>query len=78
MVLYHERRFTKLDYACASLVNAMPLLRKLVAETSRKNLLVKACDLYLMCEVFETELRVLAYFTQMVTLPLLNCIEQCS
>ena len=78
MALYHERRFTKLGYACASLVKAMPLLRKLVAETTRKNLLVKACNLYLECEVFETELRVLAYFTRMVTLPLLNCIEQCS
>ena len=78
MVLYHERRFTKLGYSSASLVHALPLLRRLVAETGRKNLLVKACSLYLECEVFETEFRVLAYFTQMVTLPLLNLIQKCS
>ena len=78
MTLYQERRFTKLGYASASLVHALPLLRRLIAETGRKNLLVKACTLYIECEIFETELRVLAYFTQMVTLPLLSCIEQYS
>ena len=37
MTLYQERRFTKLGYAFASLVHALPLLRQLIAETGRKN-----------------------------------------
>ena len=43
-------------------------------DTSANNLLVQACKLYLESEIFLTELKVLAYFTHKVTLPLLNCI----
>ena len=74
MSLYHERRFTKLGYAAASIVNAFDLLKQLVTETSANNLLVQACKLYLESETFLTELKVLAFFTHKVTMPLLNCV----
>ena len=48
----------------------------LLAETSKSNLLVEACKLYMGCELFLTELKLLAYFTHKVTLPLLNCVEK--
>ena len=75
MSLYHERHFTKFDYSAASFIHAHPSLEMLLAETSKTNLLVEACKLYLECEFFWTELQVLAYFTYKVTLPLLNCVE---
>ena len=76
MSLYHERRFTKLGYSAASLIHAVPLLQMLLDETSKSNLLVEACKLYLECEFFLIELQVLAYFTYKITLPLLNCVER--
>ena len=74
MSLYHERRFTALGYAAAAILAAWFLLKKLLMDTSANNLLVQACKLYLESDVFLTELKVLAYFTHKVTLPLLNCI----
>ena len=74
MSLYHERRFTALGYAAAAILAAWFLLKKLLMDTSANNLLVQACKLYLESEVFLTVLKVLAYFTHKVTLPLLNCI----
>ena len=76
MSLYHERRFTKLGYSAGSILHAYPLLQMLLAETSKSNLLVEACKLYMGCELFLTELKLLAYFTHKVTLPLLNCVEK--
>ena len=75
MSLYHGRRFTNLGYSAVSVIHAHPLLEMLLAETSKINLLVEACKLYLKCEFLWTELQVLAYFTYKVTLPLLNCVE---
>ena len=75
MSLYHERRFAKLGYSAASILHAYPLLQILPTETSKTNLLVSACKLYLSCEFFPTELKVLAFFTHKVTLPFLNCVE---
>ena len=49
----------------------------LLLETDKVSLLVQACQMYLECEFFITELHALAYFTHKVTLPLLNCIEVC-
>ena len=71
MSLYHKRRFTALGYAAAAILAAWSLLTKLLMDTSANNLLVQACKLYLESEI---ELKVLAYFTHKVTLPLLNCI----
>ena len=78
MSLYHERRFTKLGYSAASILQAFPLLQSLLEETWKSNLLVQACKIYLDCELFLTELQLLAYFTKKITLPFLNCVEKCS
>ena len=78
MVLYHERRFTNLGYCAASILSALPQLRRLLSETHKTNLLVEACKLYIDCELFLAELHVLAVFTQNVTLPFLNCLEKSS
>ena len=78
ITLYHERRFTKLGYSAASILQALPLLQTLLAETWKSNLLVEACKIYLECPFFLTELQLLAYFTHKITLPFLNCIEKCS
>lgn len=77
MSLYHQRRFAKLGYSAASVLNALPLLTMLLNETEKNNLLVQACKMYIQCEFFITELHALAYFTHKVTLPLLNCVEVC-
>ena len=76
MSLYHQRRFAKLGYSAASILNALPLLQMLLRESGKCNLLVQACRMYVQCEIF-IELHVLAYFTHKVTLPLLNCVEVC-
>ena len=44
-------------------------------ETEKTNLLVEACKLYLECDFFVTELKLLAYFTYKVTLPYLYFVE---
>ena len=75
--LYHERRFCKLGYVCAALIDASPLLHMLLSETAQANLHIESSKLYLECEFFLTELSVLAYFTHKVSLPLLNCVEVC-
>ena len=74
MSLYHERRFTALGYAAPAILAAWSLLMKLLMDSYTNNLLVQACKLCLESEIFLTELKVLAYFTHQVTLPLLNCI----
>ena len=76
MVLYHGRRFTNLGYCAASILSALPQLRKLLDDTHKSNLLVEACKLYINCEFFLAELHVLAVFTQNVTLPFLNYLEK--
>ena len=78
MVLYHERRFTNLGYCAASILSAVPLFRKLLNRAPATNLLIEACKLYIDCELFLSELHVLAVFTQNVTLPFLNCLEKCT
>ena len=78
MSLYHKRRFTKLGYSAASILQAFPLLQSLLEETWKSKLLVQACKIYLDCELFLTELQLLAYFTKKITSPFLNCVEKCS
>ena len=69
MPLYHERRFTKLGYSAASILQAFPLLQSLLEETWKSNLLVQGFKIYLGSELFLTELQILAYFTKKMTLP---------
>ena len=78
MVLYHERRFTNLGYSAASILYALPQFQQLLDQTWKTNLLVEVCKLYVECELFVAELRVLAVFTKEVTLPFLNCLEKSS
>ena len=74
--LYIERRFTKLGYSSASILQVLPQITKLLMETWKSNLFIEACKLYVNCELFITELHFLAVFTHKVTLPFLNCIEK--
>ena len=46
----------------------------LLDESSASNLLAESSRIYLNCELFLTELQVLAFFTHTVTLPLLNAV----
>ena len=48
--IYQERRFTKLGKTAASVVKSIDLYNKLLEQTSKENLLVKAYQLYLNCE----------------------------
>ena len=78
MMLYKERRFTKLGYSAASILCGLPQLKTLLHQTWKNNLLVEACRLYVDCELFIAELHVLAIFTKKVTLPYLNAMETLS
>ena len=73
--LYQERRFTKLGYSCASILDALPYIRMVVNETHLHNQHVEIMRVLLDAEFLHCELRVLAYFTYKVTLPLLNVVE---
>ena len=74
--LYKERWLTKLDYNAASILQALLQITKLLIETWKSHLLIKACKLYVNCELFIKELHLLAIFTHKVTSPFLNCIEK--
>ena len=78
LFLYQQRRFTKLGKSAASLLAAYPILQMVVDEVKETNQLVESCRIYLASEIFKTELEVLAYFTQHVTFPFLNCVEKSS
>ena len=75
MALYHERRFTKLGFSAASIINALPYLQMLLNKSHLSNQHIEAIRLFLDSEFFLTELSVLAYFTHKVSLPLLYCVE---
>lgn len=75
MALYYERRFTKLGFSAASILNALPYLQMLLSESHLTNQHIEMVRLFLDCELFISELSVLAYFTHCISLPLLNCVE---
>ena len=58
-----------------SLLQALPVLRKLLDETEATNQLV-ACRTYLANDTFSTELGVLTFFNHHVTFIFLNCTER--
>ena len=74
--LYLQRRFEKLGYSEASILEALHLFQMLLKETEMDNLLVQACRLYIECEFFITELQALTYYTHRITLPYLNYVEE--
>lgn len=76
LTLYKERRFCKLGSCANAIIQALPILEQLLEETPADNLLAQACRLYLKCEVFITELRLLAYFNYHVVFPFLHAVEK--
>ena len=42
--LYKERRFTKLGYSAASILQALPQITNVLEQTWKSNLLVEACS----------------------------------
>ena len=75
--LYKERRFTKLGYSSGAILDCIQQFEKILEKTTHNNLLVQACKLYIESDYIRAALKALAYFTFMVTMPYLNCIERC-
>ena len=75
LTLYKERRFCKLGSCAGALLQALPLLTQLLDQSPANNMLAQASRVFIKCDIFITELRMLAYFGQHVTMPFLNCIE---
>ena len=76
--MYQERRFAKLGKAAAAIVEAYPMLRLILDESTTTNQLIEACKIYIESELFYTELETLAYFNYHITFPFLNVIEKFS
>ena len=76
--LYKERRFTRLGHTAGALVDCTMYFKKLLNETSKNNLLIRACSLYLESEFIITALKALSFFTYKVTMPYLNMVERCN
>ena len=76
--MYQERKFTKLGTTSACVLNSLDLYQRLLEQTARHNLLVKACRLYLSCEFIVCVFKCLAYFTFKIGMPFLNMCEMSS
>ena len=76
IVLYKERRFCKLGSCANSIIQALPILEQLLEETPADNLLAQACLIYIKCEIFITELRLLSFFNYHVVFPFLHMVEK--
>lgn len=77
MSLYKERRFTKLGYSAGSVFDCIDQYKKVLGDTACSNLLVQACNMYVENEYIIAAFKALGYFTFKVTMPFLNCVEQC-
>ncbi len=75
LAMYYERRFTKLGYSAASILQSLPYLHMLLNESHLSNQLIEIVRMFLDSEFLVTELQVLAYFTHTVTLPFLYFVE---
>ena len=60
--LYQERRFTKLGYSAASILDALLYLRVLLNESHLTNQYIEIVRMFVDSEFFITELSVLAFF----------------
>ena len=74
--LYIERRWTKTGYTAGALVEYIPILQKILSDTSLNNMLVHACRFYLECDFIIAVMRALANFIYFVNMPYLNSIEK--
>ena len=75
ILMYSERRFTKLGYSAASILQSIPYLRMLLNETHLNNQHVEIVRLLLDSVFLLTELELLAFFTHKITLPFLHFVE---
>jgi hypothetical protein len=75
IAMYYERRFTKLGYSAASILQSLPYLRMLLDESHLSNQHIEIVRMFMDSEFLITELHVLAYFTHAVTLPFLYFVE---
>ena len=73
--LYQERRFTKIGYSAASILDALPYLRMLLNESYLTNQHIEIVRMFLDSEFFITKLSVSAIFMHKVSLPLLTFVE---
>ncbi|CAK8680494.1 unnamed protein product [Clavelina lepadiformis] len=60
--LYKDRRFTRLDHTAGALVDCVLHFKKMLSRTSKNNLLVRACSLYLENEFIVASLKALSHF----------------
>ena len=74
--LYKERKFAKLGFTAGALFDCLPQFQKLLETTSKNNLLVRACRLYLEIDFVMAVLKALSNFTYHVTMPFLNYVER--
>ena len=65
--LYQERRFTKLGYSSASILDALPYLRVLLNESHLTNQYMEIVRMFVDSVFFITELSVLAFFIRRTT-----------
>ena len=75
IAMYYERRFSKLGYLAASILQSLPYLHMLLNESHLSNQHIEIVRMFLDSEFLITELQVLAYFTHVVTLPFLYFVE---
>lgn len=76
--MYKERRFARLGYSAGAIFECIPQFKKLLQRTTKNNLLVRACRLYLESDFVIAALKALSNFTYFITMPFLNCVEQCN
>ena len=75
IAMYYERRFTKLGYSAASILQSLPYLRIVINESHLSNQHIEIVRMFLDSEFLITELQVFAYFTHVVTSPFLYFVE---
>ena len=75
IALYQKRRFTKLGFAAAFLLNSFKYLTMLINEARFSNQHTEIVRMFLDSEFFSTELSALSCFTHKVTLPFVYCFE---
>ena len=75
IAMYYERRFTKLGYSAAFILQLLPYLYMLLNESHLSNQHTEIVQMFLDPEFLITELQVPADFTHCVTLPFLYFVE---
>ena len=75
LAIYHKRRFTKLGYSAASILQSLPFIRMLINETHLSNQHVEVVKLLFDSEFLVIEFEALSYFIHKVTLPILHFVE---